>query len=333
MPWCPICKNEYKKGYTVCADCGAKLVESLEDVPVAIYFGEYKEVSAMVDFLKSNAIEEAYTAYDEKENQHEIFVKQAHEKSARHMLSVFLREVNAKKLEFADLGLSEDGTELEPDTEEELSQEAEGDMDEDPDLYMVSFDNLMEDEDEDMVFMESASDEYMETHAGSAPLVYRNKKEKAAEYKSSAQALLVVGIVGIALIVINELGILPINLSFNKIMVYGVMGTLFVLFILSAVYSLIQSKKILREAEAEDALSEQIKQYLLQHFPKETLLADKSVKSRSEEDEDSEEDDGEERLYFARTSKMKKALEEEFEDAPETMIEHLVDEYYEQLFA
>lgn len=31
MPWCPNCKNEYKEGYTVCADCGATLVDHLED--------------------------------------------------------------------------------------------------------------------------------------------------------------------------------------------------------------------------------------------------------------------------------------------------------------
>lgn len=32
MPWCPVCKNEYKEGYEICADCGANLVASLDDV-------------------------------------------------------------------------------------------------------------------------------------------------------------------------------------------------------------------------------------------------------------------------------------------------------------
>lgn len=32
MPWCPICRNEYKEGYKVCSDCGAPLVQSLEDI-------------------------------------------------------------------------------------------------------------------------------------------------------------------------------------------------------------------------------------------------------------------------------------------------------------
>lgn len=39
MPWCPVCKNEYKDGYTLCADCGAELVDFLEEdnKPSTIY--------------------------------------------------------------------------------------------------------------------------------------------------------------------------------------------------------------------------------------------------------------------------------------------------------
>lgn len=32
MAWCPNCKNEYVEGITVCADCGAQLVASLDDI-------------------------------------------------------------------------------------------------------------------------------------------------------------------------------------------------------------------------------------------------------------------------------------------------------------
>lgn len=32
MPWCPNCKFEYKEGIKVCADCGAELVETYEEI-------------------------------------------------------------------------------------------------------------------------------------------------------------------------------------------------------------------------------------------------------------------------------------------------------------
>ena len=39
MPWCPICKNEYREGFTTCAECKVELVANFEDIPVAIYSG------------------------------------------------------------------------------------------------------------------------------------------------------------------------------------------------------------------------------------------------------------------------------------------------------
>lgn len=34
MPWCPKCKEEYREGITVCAECGETLVEALEEEAV-----------------------------------------------------------------------------------------------------------------------------------------------------------------------------------------------------------------------------------------------------------------------------------------------------------
>ena len=30
MPWCPVCKSEYREGFTVCARCGVELVDELD---------------------------------------------------------------------------------------------------------------------------------------------------------------------------------------------------------------------------------------------------------------------------------------------------------------
>ena len=72
MPWCPKCKNEYKAGYTVCADCGTELVDSLESGMKAVYFGADEEIYEMAKFLRANGIEKSEVSYDEKENTYEL---------------------------------------------------------------------------------------------------------------------------------------------------------------------------------------------------------------------------------------------------------------------
>ena len=42
---CPKCKNEYREGFTVCADCGVQLVESLDDGDmVPLIFGKNEHI-------------------------------------------------------------------------------------------------------------------------------------------------------------------------------------------------------------------------------------------------------------------------------------------------
>lgn len=61
MPWCPKCRNEYVEGITVCADCGTKLVESLEDAEpaeVSIYRETEDADSDAAAYRERDSIEE-----------------------------------------------------------------------------------------------------------------------------------------------------------------------------------------------------------------------------------------------------------------------------------
>ena len=310
MPWCPVCKNEYKAGYTICADCNTQLVNSLEEVPAAVYFGDEKELQKITEFLHDNEMTKAYVGYDEKSQLYEIFVPCEQEKEAKRMIKAFLRNAD------------------------DISDEA------------ASSSNISSEE-EDVRLMELASDETFKQIAAEilkeeqVPLVYQNKHEKAEEYRSSAWALLIVGILGLAFLIVNELGILPFTMNFHKGMVYGVMGTVFVLFILIAVYSFSQTKKILTQADEEDTWKEQIHTYLTEHFGKEQLMEmdqlDTGRTSASPEAGGDMDSDGslhdEENLYFTRTNIMKEVLKREFEQVDKALIEQLVDDYYDQLFS
>ena len=97
MPWCPKCKNEYKEGYTVCADCGSQLVESLEEGPVAVYFGAEYELQEMCDFMRANGISETEIAYDKKEGTYELLVARKKAVEAQKQLRVYLSQIAAPK--------------------------------------------------------------------------------------------------------------------------------------------------------------------------------------------------------------------------------------------
>ena len=57
MPWCPKCKYEYVEGIKVCADCGSKLVDSLNNINEADYIEEDEEMSKYDKYLEEAANE------------------------------------------------------------------------------------------------------------------------------------------------------------------------------------------------------------------------------------------------------------------------------------
>ncbi|MBO4902487.1 MAG: hypothetical protein J5518_06820 [Lachnospiraceae bacterium] len=60
MPWCPNCKYEYKEGITVCADCGAELVDSLDEIETEEPVQDSEDVSDLsaLDGLTHEELEE-----------------------------------------------------------------------------------------------------------------------------------------------------------------------------------------------------------------------------------------------------------------------------------
>ena len=65
MPWCPNCKYEYKEGIKVCADCGAELVESLEEIEKEEEEREALQLQEMQDQLALKLEEVGENLYSE----------------------------------------------------------------------------------------------------------------------------------------------------------------------------------------------------------------------------------------------------------------------------
>lgn len=178
---------------------------------------------------------------------------------------------------------------------------------------------------------EPAAEESMETQVRKARMkaaaepvrVYQGKKEKAEDFKSSGYTLITVGVIGIAALVLLELGVFPFHLAApGKYITYGVMGAMFGIFIIMGFSSFKSSKKYAKEAETEDDLTDNIKKWALENITKESMEAKAKLPEQMPE----------EVKYFRLFELLKSAIREEFGDLNASYLESLCEELYGEIF-
>lgn len=156
---------------------------------------------------------------------------------------------------------------------------------------------------------------------------YQNSAAKAEDNRSSAYTLLFVGIVGFIIVLLIFVGVIPLyrSVSTTKYLICGVMGALFVLFIVFGIVSMRNSKILFIKAKSEDSLLSEMTKWCQEHLSAQQIDDGLSM-------EEAWEDMAEEQKYFKRTDKMKKIISDKFMNLDEALLEHFVDEYYQELF-
>lgn len=100
MPWCPVCKNEYKAGFTICSDCKVNLVDELEDSKVLLTFGNEEEIDQIINFFSVNDLMKGVEkTFDATENQFEIRVDEDKYDVLRKRLALYYREFKADRVQ------------------------------------------------------------------------------------------------------------------------------------------------------------------------------------------------------------------------------------------
>ncbi len=220
MPWCPKCKNEYKEGILVCSDCGAELVESLEEDAALcpVLSGDEAQTDLLKKFLEYNDIYSCVvTPLSEEFGDHmyELSVSEEDRELAERAAVVFLRETAAKK------------------SEEAVIEETD--------------ENIDESIDEDQKKTSSSSRSFVKA------------EEKAESFKSSAYALTIVGVVGLVALILMMVGIIPFGFAENvRLIAYIVLTVMFVVFIVMGVHSMLSAKKYASEANMENSRTAEI---------------------------------------------------------------------------
>lgn len=283
MPWCPNCKNEYKAGYTVCADCGATLVESLDEGKKAVYFGDENELYQISDFMRANGLKNTEISYDKKEGTYELLVEHDDIASARKMINVYLQKIAAPK---------------EAKKQEEIRE-----------AYT---------EEELAAFMQ-AKEAYMKEMERKP---YEDTAKMAEEYKSGADSLLIVGVIGIIALVLLHLGVFPISLpAFTKWMITGVMGLLFVAFVFMGIASRKSYANLKEQASSDHNTKEDVINYLKENVNPAEFDADLVA-----------DEPGMEILYFRRMEKLKAMVFAYEQDIDASFAEYILEEIYPDIF-
>lgn len=148
--------------------------------------------------------------------------------------------------------------------------------------------------------------------------------ERAEENRSSAWTLTLVGGIGLIVIILNLLNVIHLPFSgFNKYMVSGLMGALFIIFIIAGIISVKKTKTYSKAANVEKDNKSKIIEWC-----KENDIAnqiDMAIENQFP-------DLPVEELYFRRYEGLKFYVFKNFESMSLPFLEHVIDEIYDSLF-
>lgn len=152
--------------------------------------------------------------------------------------------------------------------------------------------------------------------------VYMNNEERAEENRTSACTLLMVGGVGFVIIILIFLDVINLHMSVtNKYMVTGVMGALFILFLVMGIVSMKNSKILKVKASKENKLTMEIKKWCLDNISGNQVDESLNIVGQIKELQ-----------YFQRFDYMKKMIQNQFVNLDESYLERLIEEIYPEIF-
>ena len=127
---------------------------------------------------------------------------------------------------------------------------------------------------------------------------------------------------GFVVIVLIFIDVIDLHMSLtNKYMVTGVMGALFILFIVMGIVSMKNSRILKRKASKENKLTIEIKKWCVENIKKNQVDEKLNIIGQPEELQ-----------YFQRFDYMKKIIQNQFVNLDEGYLERLIEEIYPEIF-
>lgn len=151
--------------------------------------------------------------------------------------------------------------------------------------------------------------------------LYQDSSERASDNRSAAWVLLGLGAVGLIVVVLGVTGILPLHLG-DPYLFYGVMGAIFILFMVAGVVSVKNAKVFEKKAESENSLRQTLIDWCGENFNAAAIDAEVCAEGTSDEV-----------AYFRRTFYIKEKLNHQFVNLDQGFLDKLIDDYiYDKVF-
>lgn len=295
MAFCPVCKNEYREGITICHDCKVPLVEDLNNGPAPVIYGEREQLEEILQFCKEKGLTTGFITYNEESGSIQLYFERDELEEATKVIRAFFMK---KEIDRLAVMAGIDPKEMTPEMARELQLQERKEM-------------------EDMRRAERSRG------IGTS---YVDKRSKAAEYKSSSLVLSFVGGVGIFFLILLYVGAIPALKGWRtNYMFMGVMFFLFLIFVITGFVTFTKVGEILEEAEKEEDFIRKVKNVM-------EIILTKDIIDQAVASADPAVTQSEEELYFKRVDYMETVLKEKYPDMDSDLFEKLLDERYCELY-
>jgi Integral membrane protein, interacts with FtsH len=291
---------EYRDGITVCADCGADLVEELIEIEPLVVIGTFskeEDAEKLIEFLAYSNVENTVLDYIDSENEWTVSVEKQDEKNAKKLYSAFYQVEQEKEKSQTATKVAEAETD-ELDSDQEVSEDDQ-----------VTSQETAEVED---VLLEKTK-----ALRTAASTTYVKKEDQYNDLRYTAIIFLGFGIIGLVFIILNIFT--PLNFL-NSALSLVVLSGMIIGFLIVGVTSLRKSFVVKNQIGEETDLTQSLNDWLIATVT-ESFLAEVQDDTLSDEVN-----------FFNKMEKIKELVVQKFGQMDDSYLDQTIEDFYNEHF-